>query len=80
MIEVVRGAEVVEVGDGWVRTRQRRRHEADVIVGADGARSTVRRWVSPNRPEATYAGYLLWRAMVAESGRSRVCARVSSYL
>ena len=66
-VELARGAEVVEVGDGWVRTRQGRRHEADVIVGADGARSTVRRWVSPNRPEATYAGYLLWRAMVAES-------------
>jgi 2-polyprenyl-6-methoxyphenol hydroxylase-like FAD-dependent oxidoreductase len=66
-IEVVRGAEVVEVGDGWVRTRQGRRHEADAIVGADGARSTVRRFVSPDRPEAAYAGYLLWRAMVAES-------------
>jgi 2-polyprenyl-6-methoxyphenol hydroxylase-like FAD-dependent oxidoreductase len=66
-VEVVRGAEVVEVGDGWVRTSEGRRHEANVIVGADGARSTVRRWVSPNHPDAAYAGYLLWRAMVAES-------------
>jgi 2-polyprenyl-6-methoxyphenol hydroxylase-like FAD-dependent oxidoreductase len=66
-VEVVRGAEVVEVGDGWVRTLQGRRHEADVIVGADGARSTVRRWVSPNHPEAAYAGILLWRAMLPES-------------
>jgi len=66
-VEVVRGAKVVEVGDGWVRTCQGQRREADVIVGADGARSTVRRWVSPDRPAAVYAGYLLWRAMVAES-------------
>ncbi len=66
-VEVARGAEVVEVSDGSVRTRQGRRYDADVVVGADGARSTVRRWVSPSHPEAAYAGYLLWRAMVAES-------------
>jgi 2-polyprenyl-6-methoxyphenol hydroxylase-like FAD-dependent oxidoreductase len=66
-VEVVRGAQVTEVGDGWAWTRNGRRFEAELIVGADGARSTVRQWVSPDRPDATYSGYLLWRAMVAES-------------
>ena len=66
-VEVVRAANVVEVGDGWVRTDDSRRFDGDLVVGADGARSTVRRWVSPDRPDAVYAGYLLWRAMVAES-------------
>jgi 2-polyprenyl-6-methoxyphenol hydroxylase-like FAD-dependent oxidoreductase len=65
-VEVVRGAEVTEVGDGWVSTEDGRRFEADLVVGADGTRSTVRRWVSPDRPDAVYAGYLLWRAMVPE--------------
>ena len=37
------------------------------MVGADGARSTVRRFVSPDRPDAVYAGFVLWRAMVAEA-------------
>jgi 2-polyprenyl-6-methoxyphenol hydroxylase-like FAD-dependent oxidoreductase len=77
-VEVVRGAEVVEVGDGWVRTRAGRHHEAELIVGADGSRSTVRRWVSPASPEATYAGYLLWRAMVAEDDLPAGVARLAS--
>jgi 2-polyprenyl-6-methoxyphenol hydroxylase-like FAD-dependent oxidoreductase len=66
-IQVQRGAEVVEVGDGWARTADGRRFHADLVVGADGARSTVRRWVSPERPNAVYAGILLWRAMLAEA-------------
>lgn len=65
-VEVRRGAEVVEVGDGWVRSADGRRFGADLVIGADGARSTVRRWVCPDRPDAAYAGFLLWRAMVTE--------------
>ena len=38
-----------------------------MVIGADGARSTVRRSVTPEHPEAVYAGFLLWRAMVPES-------------
>jgi 2-polyprenyl-6-methoxyphenol hydroxylase-like FAD-dependent oxidoreductase len=56
----------VEVGDGSARTADGRDFRADLVVGADGARSTVRRWVSPERPDAIYAGILLWRAMLAE--------------
>jgi 2-polyprenyl-6-methoxyphenol hydroxylase-like FAD-dependent oxidoreductase len=40
---------------------------ADVLIGADGYRSLVRRVVSPARPFAPYGGFLLWRALVEES-------------
>ena len=37
------------------------RLDADLVIGADGARSTVRAAVDPSRPDARYAGVLLWR-------------------
>lgn len=40
---------------------------ADVVVGADGVYSTTRRFVSPGQPAARYAGYMLWRGLVAET-------------
>jgi 2-polyprenyl-6-methoxyphenol hydroxylase-like FAD-dependent oxidoreductase len=40
---------------------------ADLVVGADGYRSTVRRNVAPDQPDATFAGYMLWRGLVAEA-------------
>jgi 2-polyprenyl-6-methoxyphenol hydroxylase-like FAD-dependent oxidoreductase len=39
---------------------------ADLVIGADGARSTVRAAVDPGFPDARYAGVLLWRTMVDE--------------
>ncbi len=66
-VEIRRGADVVQVGDGWARTADGLHVEADLVVGADGARSTVRRFVSPDRPDAVYAGIVLWRAMVPEA-------------
>jgi 2-polyprenyl-6-methoxyphenol hydroxylase-like FAD-dependent oxidoreductase len=39
---------------------------ADLVIGADGARSTVRAAVDPGRTGARYAGVLLWRSMVDE--------------
>ena len=39
---------------------------ADLVIGADGARSTVRAAVEPEFPDARYAGVLLWRTLVDE--------------
>jgi 2-polyprenyl-6-methoxyphenol hydroxylase-like FAD-dependent oxidoreductase len=39
----------------------------DVVVGADGVYSVTRRFVAPDQPAASYAGYMLWRGLVAES-------------
>lgn len=39
---------------------------ADMVIGADGYRSRVRRTVSPDHPWATYAGYVVWRGVIDE--------------
>jgi 2-polyprenyl-6-methoxyphenol hydroxylase-like FAD-dependent oxidoreductase len=51
-------ASVVTQGDG--------EHDADLVIGADGARSTVRAAVDQQHPDARYAGVLLWRCLVEE--------------
>jgi 2-polyprenyl-6-methoxyphenol hydroxylase-like FAD-dependent oxidoreductase len=42
-----------------------RRFEGDMVIGADGMRSTVRRILFPEI-EPQYAGYLAWRGMLEE--------------
>jgi 2-polyprenyl-6-methoxyphenol hydroxylase-like FAD-dependent oxidoreductase len=42
---------------------------ADLLIGADGSRSTVREGLSPH-VQPRYAGYVAWRALVQESGTS----------
>jgi hypothetical protein len=44
---------------------------ADLMVGADGYGSIVRRFVAPEHPHATYSGYLLWRGLVEWFDTSR---------
>lgn len=41
-------------------------YEADILIGADGHRSEVRKSVSPDRPDARFAGYIVWIASVNE--------------
>lgn len=46
-------------------------YDADLVIGADGARSTVRATVDPQHPDARYAGVLLWRTLVGEEAMPR---------
>jgi 2-polyprenyl-6-methoxyphenol hydroxylase-like FAD-dependent oxidoreductase len=71
-VSVLRGRHVAAVTPGGrergatVRTAQGDTFAADLVVGADGARSTVRAAVDPAHPDARYAGVLLWRTLVDE--------------
>lgn len=42
-------------------------YQADLLIGADGHRSLVRKEVAPQKPDATYAGYVNWMGSVLES-------------
>lgn len=44
----------------WVVTDQGETIHADILIGADGHRSMVRRHVAPHHSDATYAGYIVW--------------------
>jgi 2-polyprenyl-6-methoxyphenol hydroxylase-like FAD-dependent oxidoreductase len=71
-VSVLRGRQVAVLTPGdrdhsaTVRTVQGDTFAADLVVGADGGRSTVRATVDPAHPHARYAGVLLWRALVDE--------------
>jgi 2-polyprenyl-6-methoxyphenol hydroxylase-like FAD-dependent oxidoreductase len=64
------GAEVTKVGaDADIATVATSvgPFAADVVIGADGYRSVVRRSVAPAQPNASFAGYMLWRGLVEEA-------------
>jgi 2-polyprenyl-6-methoxyphenol hydroxylase-like FAD-dependent oxidoreductase len=71
-VTVHRGAEVTTVDPGndqqraTVVTANGGEYSADLVIGADGARSAVRAAVDPAFPDARYAGVLLWRTLVDE--------------
>ena len=71
-VNVLRSKQVSSVTPGdhnhsaTVRTAQGDTFTADLVVGADGARSTVRATVDPAHPDGHYAGVLLWRTQVDE--------------
>jgi 2-polyprenyl-6-methoxyphenol hydroxylase-like FAD-dependent oxidoreductase len=46
------------------------RVSGDVLIGADGIRSTVRALCAPDSQPPLYAGYVAWRALIAESAMS----------
>jgi len=49
-----------DANSAWVTTEDGETIHADILIGADGHRSTVREHVSPHKPDATYAGYIVW--------------------
>jgi 2-polyprenyl-6-methoxyphenol hydroxylase-like FAD-dependent oxidoreductase len=61
---------VVEVGQdarqAWAATNTGAVHVGDLLVGADGYRSLVRAAVAPDRPDARFAGYVLWLGVADE--------------
>jgi 2-polyprenyl-6-methoxyphenol hydroxylase-like FAD-dependent oxidoreductase len=64
-----RGAELVELTQHEQRVSARfadgRKAEGDLLIGADGAGSTVRHMVLPGmRP--SYSGYVVWRGLIEE--------------
>ncbi|WP_160726102.1 FAD-dependent monooxygenase [Bacillus sp. USDA818B3_A] len=50
----------------WVVTDKGETFHGDILIGADGHRSIMRHYVSPHKPNATFAGYLIWVAIVDE--------------
>jgi 2-polyprenyl-6-methoxyphenol hydroxylase-like FAD-dependent oxidoreductase len=53
--------------DAWVTTRDGRTFRADIVIGADGHRSTIRRHVAPDKPHSEFAGYIIWIGIAQES-------------
>lgn len=69
-IRLLHRTRVAEIGQdrdrAWARTDDGRIFAADLLIGADGHRSVVRRAVSPERPDAVFAGYTLWLGVASE--------------
>ncbi|MEU1217355.1 FAD-dependent monooxygenase [Streptomyces sp. NPDC005790] len=55
-----------DVDAAWAFTTDHQTFRADVVIGADGHRSVVRGSVAPGKPDATFAGYLIWLGLTGE--------------
>ncbi|MDN5581664.1 MULTISPECIES: FAD-dependent monooxygenase [unclassified Corynebacterium] len=63
-----RAVEVGQEGErAWARADDGETYTGDLLVGADGYRSLVRASVAPDRPDAEFAGYVLWLGVAKES-------------
>ncbi len=51
----------------WVETLDGQLFKGDIVIGADGHRSTIRKTVAPDHPYAEFAGYVVWMASFMES-------------
>ncbi len=69
-IELHYNTRVEEVGQdthlAWAITDQEETFHGDILIGADGHHSMVRRFVAPHRPDASFAGYMVWMASINE--------------
>lgn len=63
------GVRVVDQDErsAWAVTDSGEFVRGDIVVGADGHGSVVRRHVTPEHPDAVFAGYLIWLGIVDES-------------
>lgn len=50
----------------WVVTDKDETVRGGILIGADGHRSIVRPHVAPQKPDATFSGYLVWFAAINE--------------
>lgn len=64
LVEVLEGVRVTAVGEdeaiAWAQSEAGQIWSGDLLIGADGYRSLVRRTVDATRPDADYAGYVTW--------------------
>jgi 2-polyprenyl-6-methoxyphenol hydroxylase-like FAD-dependent oxidoreductase len=56
-----------DADSAWVITSDQQTFRGDVMIGADGHGSVVRVGVAPDKPDATFAGYLIWLGLTKES-------------
>jgi 2-polyprenyl-6-methoxyphenol hydroxylase-like FAD-dependent oxidoreductase len=64
--EGVEATSLQQTDTAVIVTTNQSTEEAALVIGADGYRSMVRAFINPANPEATYAGYMLWRGMCRE--------------
>jgi len=62
----VEAVELAEQG-AMLRFRDGSTHHTDLVVGADGIGSIVRKFVNPSRHRNIFAGYSAWRGLVPET-------------
>ncbi|WP_314454782.1 FAD-dependent monooxygenase [uncultured Microbacterium sp.] len=55
-----------DASHAWAVTGSGERVVGDVLIGADGHRSVVRQHVAPHKPDATFAGYVIWIGIADE--------------
>jgi len=56
-----------DAGVAWAISEDGRRFTGDLLIGADGHRSVVRRAIAPNKPYASFAGYVIWIGISREA-------------
>lgn len=73
-IELHQNTAVKSVGQdansAWAITADHHTIRGDLVIGADGHRSVVRRHVAPERPDAAFAGYVIWIGIAHEAALS----------
>ncbi len=55
----------------WVVTDKGEIIHGKILIGADGHRSMVRRHIAPHKPDATFAGYIVWLSSINEDDLPR---------